>query len=675
MANDEFMLTEAEREGKRRRRRRIQISLVALLLLGGIGFLVARPVRHEIRSWQARRHAEHAFTFIDQQKWSDARDEATAAYRLEATEPQAIRAVGRLLSRAGQGEALEFWKNLREIAPLTREDLRDEARVALRVNDIARADEAARELLGAREGGPSASDWLIAADVQLRKHSFDQAQGLAEKVLASPNASRREQLQANVALDNVARSAGPTSNIDAAKVNERIVALSQGDDDVALEALTFLAARATAAPAESTPPLPIDQLIESINRHPLAKAPHQLLAADLEIAQHRDRRDEIVRRAVEQWKGGNNESLTALAAWLYRNGEQQRLVEAISLDRALQTRELFLQYVDALAALARWDEIRRIIEAERFPLDPVIEHMYLARCFAQQGQENGAENNWQRALEDAAGDLNKLLTLGEYAEKNGVERVATTAFEAAAVANPKSRQAQQGRLRIAYSARDTKRVHSLLEEMLKIWPADTAIQNDEAYIRLLLIIGGTTSLRAVDSSEPEASSSPSPLRAGGSSRRGVVPSGTESEPEAVSSQTPASPSATQSSNSDLLSEPSALPSQRPSSSLSSSSESISSELDAIVKLAEKLVRDEPASLPHRTLLALALLKQNRAQDALSVYANLKVPSNAVSASAVAVHASVLAFTGRKDEARAEIAKIPSNRLLPEEALMVLPLRG
>src|SRR5438270_646992 len=27
----------------------------------------------------------------------------------------------------------------------------------------------------------------------------------------------------------------------------------------------------------------------------------------------RDRRDEIVRRAIERWKGGNNESLTALA--------------------------------------------------------------------------------------------------------------------------------------------------------------------------------------------------------------------------------------------------------------------------------------------------------------------------------------------------------------------------
>src|SRR5256714_10083915 len=153
MRTDDFMLTEAEREGKRWRRRRIHISLVMLLILGVIGFLVARPIRNAIRSWQARRHAEHAFAFIDQQKWSDARDEATAAYRLQASEPDAIRAVGRLLSRAGQGEALEFWKKLREVAPLTREDLRDEARVALRVNDIARADGAAGELLEAKDGG------------------------------------------------------------------------------------------------------------------------------------------------------------------------------------------------------------------------------------------------------------------------------------------------------------------------------------------------------------------------------------------------------------------------------------------------------------------------------------------------------------------------------------------
>jgi len=64
--NEDFMLTGAQRQRKRRRRRRVQISLVALLLIAVIGFFVARPIRNAIRSWQARRHAEHAFAFIDQ---------------------------------------------------------------------------------------------------------------------------------------------------------------------------------------------------------------------------------------------------------------------------------------------------------------------------------------------------------------------------------------------------------------------------------------------------------------------------------------------------------------------------------------------------------------------------------------------------------------------------------
>ena len=58
----------------------------------------------------------------------------------------------------------------------------------------------------------------------------------------------------------------------------------------------------------------------------------------------------------------------------------------------------------------------------------------------------------------------------------------------------------------------------------------------------------------------------------------------------------------------------------------------------IEKLAEKLIQREPQSLPHRTLLALALLRQERAEDALRVYSQLQVGGILqVSGSALAVH--------------------------------------
>src|SRR5207302_4978895 len=113
--------------------------------------------------------------------------------------------------------------------------------------------------------------------------------------------------------------------------------------------------------------------------------------------------------------------------------------------------------------------------------------MYLARCNAQLGEKTSAENNWKRALEVAGGDPGKLITLADYAEKNGIVDVAESAFNAAAVEAPKLRVAQQGRLRIAQRSGDTKKIHGVLADMLRAWPNDAAVENDEGYTRLLLM--------------------------------------------------------------------------------------------------------------------------------------------------------------------------------------------
>jgi tetratricopeptide (TPR) repeat protein len=317
-----------------------------------------------------------------------------------------------------------------------------------------------------------------------------------------------------------------------------------------------------------------------------------------------ERREEIIRDTTAQLKSGDNNALVALAGWLNTRGEHQLELDTISRERAMQSRDLFFQHVDALGALSRWDEIRRLIESEQFPLDPVVEHMYLARCFAQQGQTAGAENNWKRALEAAAGEAGKLVTLADYAEKNNTLDVAEAAYDAAVAASPKLRVAQQGRLRVAYTNRDTGKIRAILTELLKIWPNDPAVQNDEAYARLLLI--------------PNLSTDASPART--------------------------------------------------NSQLSTSSDN--PELSEIEHLAEKLVRREPSSLPHRTLLALARLRQNRPYDALAVYRGINVPRNALTTSAISVHVAVLGATNDKEAAQREAATLPKDKLLPEEQALI-----
>jgi hypothetical protein len=71
-------------------------------------------------------------------------------------------------------------------------------------------------------------------------------------------------------------------------------------------------------------------------------------------------------------------------------------------------------------------------------------------------------------------------------------------------------------------------------------------------------------------------------------------------------------------------------------------------------------------MPHRTLLALAYSKQNRAADALAVYNNITLTRSALTPSALAVHAAVLAANRRTEEARSELSQLRANELLPEE---------
>jgi cytochrome c-type biogenesis protein CcmH/NrfG len=216
--------------------------------------------------------------------------------------------------------------------------------------------------------------------------------------------------------------------------------------------------------------------------------------------------------------------------------------------------------------------------------------MYLARCNSQLGEQTASENNWQRALEAAQGDARKLMTLAQYAEQNKETEIAEVAYNNAAANTPRLRLAWDGRLRLAQASRDTKKIHAVLANMLLLWPDDLAIQNDEAYTRL------------------------------------------------------------------LLSSPAAPETRRQAA--------------AIEKLAEKLIERDPQSLPHRSLLALALLRQERAKDALRVYSQLQVKQDVVSGSALAVHAAILAATANLENAKTEAAQIKREQLLPEEQALV-----
>jgi hypothetical protein len=594
--SDDCMLTAEELRLRKRKRRMIAAGALCLLFLILFSVFAGRPTLDAIRAFQSRRHANKAFAFIEQEKWRDATAEAFAAYQLRPTEPQALRVVARLLSRTRQPDALEFWKQLAEKTPLTRDDLRDQASIALSTGETPTVESAVKNLF-ADGRAVSTADELLAAQLAIQKNVPDEARPHLEKIFTDTHATEREQLQA--ALLQLAATKNDDQS-DPAKAWARIKKIASGKDATSLNALTLLGHRALSpAPegaeldrstdaTEGVPP--IADLVHALENHPLANAPHKLLALDLRIHVDPAQRGALLASAIDTWKNGEPNDLATLANWLNSNGEFQKTLDTVPLEKALQSRGLFLTHLDALAALGRWEEIKELLGSERSPLDPVVEDMYLARCSAQLGEKTAAENNWQRALESAGGDVQKLLTLADYAEKNGALDIADVTYHNATAAAPKLRPAYQGQLRIAQKKQDTKKMHGVLVEMEKLWPNDTAIRNDEAYTHLLLL--------------------------------------------------------------------------RPDD------KSTKSEAQTIEKIARDLLKREPSSLPHFTLLALALLRQDRAGDAFAIYEKLNVPKNVLTPLALAVHAAILAAAQHRDDAHSEVALIPVDKLLPEERALV-----
>jgi hypothetical protein len=442
----------------------------------------------------------------------------------------------------------------------------------------------------------------------------DEAMAALRRIFSDPRTTEQQQLQAALLELSLASGTDPADE-RLADAWSRIEKISEGKSAVALPALALFARRQLSISPSITQPLngsTAGELVQRLASHPLARAPQKLLSLDLLEHATPSRHDELIAQGIAQWKDGDADDLLALARWLNGKNEFQKTLDTIPLEKTLLSGDLFLQYLDALGGLGHWSEIEGLLDSERYPLDPVVQKMYLARCNAQLGEKTAADNNWQRALESAGGDVGKLISLAEYAEKNGIVDVAQSAFSAAAAEAPKLRSAQQGRLRIAQRSGDTKNIHAVLAEMLKIWPNDAAVQNDEAYTRLLLL-------------------------------------GSNSERGARSDQ--------QGESSELLA---------PSSDL----QTPSSELLALSALAEKLVAKNPKSMPHRTLLALAYLKQNRAADALAVYNNITLTRSALTPSALAVHAAVLAANGQTEEAKSEVEQMKIDNLLPEERALV-----
>jgi hypothetical protein len=260
----------------------------------------------------------------------------------------------------------------------------------------------------------------------------------------------------------------------------------------------ILTLAATPAPVEAGRTMSLTEVATALENHPNARPFHKLLALEVRARQDPILADQYVADAVERfgnaarlaqtYQGGADsadETLIALAGWLNKVGRPAKTLEVLPEARASQRQDLFLHYLNALAALQRWNEIKGLLMSERFPIEPMLQHLYLAFAQKQLGSAPGATNEWYRALE-VAKTPEKLLSVAQYAEQNSANDIADAAYSAAIKIAPKNRGAYNGRLRLALSAGRTAEAQKIAAEIAQIWPDDPAARNQDAYLRLLL---------------------------------------------------------------------------------------------------------------------------------------------------------------------------------------------
>ena len=495
-------LTPPEEIRARRIRLFVFLGVIAACALGVAIYFAAPPIGGAIKAWQSRRLARQSFALIEQKKWSEANAKARDAYLLRPTEPQAWRAIARLASRRGQGTAvLEWWRKVDEAHRLTIEDRRDYAASALAAGELVVAAPQV-DLLLSQKRGPAPLDLLLAAQLAARRQNGVLALDYTERATTDPRAKPNELLAGAVLVLSMTKPNSPPYS----KAWESIVKLARDPANPAsLDALVFLARQQSRAPSsfpgEETPfsrdvraaPQPETmgplEVADALEKHPDARPSHQLLALGLRAQHDPALASQYVADAVERFGSGDDETLAALAAWLNGVGRADKTLQVLPLDRALRGRDLFLQHVNALAALERWNEVKEILNSERFPLEPVFQHMYLAVARTRLGETTAATDEWQRALE-AANTPEKLLAFADYAEQDHVNEVADRAYSEAIRLAPKSRAAYAGRLRVALASDQTTEAQTIAGEIVKIWPDDAAARNQDDYLRLLLGASG-----------------------------------------------------------------------------------------------------------------------------------------------------------------------------------------
>ena len=465
---DEDLSAEEVRQLRRRQLLR-RILVIGLPVLAALGIITALAVPR-IKEFRARQFAERAAALQAEGELQEAYNNAASAVQLRPGLPEARRVYASVLVQGGSNEGIAVWQRLIDDGLATEEDRLQLAEAALRFEDAALAE---REALHVLQQGSATGPALFAlARVRLAQQRLpDALQALRESIESGGGAGPA------LLLARLEMAANTPDSINTAI--ELLRPVARQPDRSGLEALMIL----VASPGLKTSDGP--GWVAALRAHPEAKEEEKLAAASAEILLEPTNYAAIVGRAVDEYRGGTVDQRAQLARWLNQNREYDGVLEVIGAEEAATRSDLFLIRLDALAGRGDWSAIAELLKGENLPLHASVVLLYRGRAARETGETESAASFYRRAVIEAARTPDVMWYVINYLQRVGEDRVLEQELMRLTDNPATARQALQALVPIVQKRQDAEELFGLYERMIRLMPAEAAVQNDHRYFAAL----------------------------------------------------------------------------------------------------------------------------------------------------------------------------------------------
>jgi len=393
----------------------VWVAAATLLILLVVGVVGAKPVW----TWSKHRRAD---TFLQQFREADAAgrvEAASAALRsaffLAPNYPPVAREVAHFYSRSGLPEALNLWRELSAISPLTVEDELAYTRVALDLDRFDIAIPMVVKLVAKAPGNPGVLP--LAAEVAQRRGDLESAISLANEALnQDPTNPTNQWRLANMQL----RHQNPKIQDGGRR---RLLAMAGGSGPERTRAVSFLLS------SEQLQPEEVNLLLRLFPDRPGAQLDERLVRLGLENLKNPSGRVARTRKLAEPyWNVEGRSNLVSIATWMGQRAAYLDILEAIPEEQALTDGRLYLNRAGALGELERWNEVESLLTNPAAPEMPMLQEILRASAMHAAGRTNESLGHWKQALTLATTDRAMLQSIARLSESRGYTQVALEAW-------------------------------------------------------------------------------------------------------------------------------------------------------------------------------------------------------------------------------------------------------